>query len=677
MPENRLAGESSPYLRQHAHNPVDWYPWGPEAFDRARREQKPVLLSIGYSACHWCHVMERESFESEPIAAQMNRDFVCVKVDREERPDVDHVYQLFVQLAGQGAGGWPLTVFLLPDGRPFFGGTYFPPRDGKGLAGMPRLLTAVAEAWRARRDALEEGAGEATDAIRQMPSLLRQAAEPSEDCLPDAARALAMRFDRIHGGFGDRPKFPSTMALDLLLRHHHATRDPQSLEMVKLSLDAMKDGGLRDHLAGGFHRYSVDERWEVPHFEKMLYDNALFVRVYLDAYRATGIEAYADVARETLRWALDEMASPQGAFYSTLDADSEGVEGRYYVWTPDQVREAAGAEDGDAFCLRYGVSSPGNLEGGASVLHVNRSLEAIAARLGRSVDDVATAIARARGRLLDARAGRPRPFRDEKVIAGWNGLMVSALADAWGCLGDPAHLVGASRAARFLADRMLEGGRLARIFMEGSARIDGFVEDYALVARAMVDLYEATLDGQWLGVARRLTEALIVRFWDETSGTLWFAPAELDGLPARPSDAFDGALPSGMSAAANLLLRTAVVTGEARHQAIAERLIRDYLGTALENPFGLTNLLCAADMLSRGATEVAIAGDPLDPDTFALVRAAAHPFEPNRVIRLVEEAADPLGRRRIDGKPTAFVCHGRACSAPVTDPAALEELLRR
>ena len=674
---NRLAQESSPYLQQHAHNPVDWYPWGPEALERARREERPILLSVGYSACHWCHVMEHESFSDEEVAARMNRDFVCIKVDREERPDLDHVYQIAHQLMTHRAGGWPLTMFLLPDGRPFFGGTYYPPVDRFGMPGFASLLEGIARAWQEQRREIEDSAEQARRAIETICTSREPSQTPTPEGLDAAARLLASKFDRVHGGFGERPKFPNTMAVSYLLRQSEPTGTSELRVLVERALDGMREGGVYDHLGGGFHRYSVDERWAVPHFEKMLYDNALLVPLYLDGWRATGRDEYLQVVRETLGWLRREMTSPEGGFYATQDADSEGEEGKFFVWTPAEAEAVLGAEDARAFCLRYGVSPGGNFEGGATVLHVDRAVEIVAEQVGRPVEEVLAAIERGRARLFEVREKREHPFRDEKLIAAWNGLALSATADAVACLGDERDRDLAVRAARFLEDRMMDGDRLARIWMNGAPRGAGFVEDYACVGKGMLDLYGATLDAHWLQLARRMADAILARFWDEASGLLYFTERDAEQVVTRPVDDYDHATPSGTSVTAQLLLGLFAVQGHERDLEVASRIVEGLWPSAADNPFGYANLLAAADMLVRGATEIALAGDPADPALHALARAASSGDLPNRITTLVDPETDPLQRTPKDGRPTAYVCRDRTCSPPITDGDALRGLSTR
>ncbi|HLK37748.1 MAG TPA: thioredoxin domain-containing protein, partial [Polyangiaceae bacterium] len=552
---NRLAEEASPYLQQHANNPVDWYPWGPEALARARNEDRPIFLSIGYSACHWCHVMERESFENEPIARLMNEWFVNVKVDREERPDLDNVYQLVVQLMGR-SGGWPLTVFLTPDQKPFFGGTYFPPSDRYGLPGFPTVLQAVWEAFRARRDQVDTQAGELARAIAEVAAGEARAAGGAlaPELLARAGAKLEAKFDDVHGGFGGRPKFPNTTALGVLLRAGDVAR-------VRKALDAMRAGGIWDHLGSGFHRYSTDERWLVPHFEKMLYDNAQLLRLYADAWRVTGDAGYEATARAIASYVAREMTAPDGGFYATQDADSEGHEGRFFVWTREQV-EAACGDDAEATRVAlavYDVTAEGNFEGsGATVLATPAPLAAVAGRLGMAPAAVEAALERARSRMLAERERRPRPFRDEKILASWNGLMAGALADAGAAFGDAAMVEAAAKSLSFVERSLVtrDGGtRVLRHFKDGAVRGPGFLDDHAFVGDAALDLYEATGDARWAALARELGESILAHFADREGGGFFFSPDDGESILVRAKDAYDHAVPSGASIACRLLLR--------------------------------------------------------------------------------------------------------------------------
>src|SRR5579883_1378271 len=576
---NRLAGEASPYLQQHANNPVDWFPWGPEALDNARREDKPILLSIGYSACHWCHVMERESFENEDIARTMNEWFVNVKVDREERPDLDHIYQLVVQLTGR-SGGWPLTVFLTPDQRPFFGGTYFPPTDRYGMPGFPRVLQAAWEAYRARRDDVSAHSDEVTRAIERVASAQPAAAEaPSPDLVRGAVGRLLERFDDDHGGFGDRPKFPSAMSVDLLLRSGEADR-------VKKTLHAMRDGGIFDQIGGGFHRYSTDERWLVPHFEKMLYDNALLLGLYANGWRAFRDAHFAQTAEAIAAYVAREMTAPDGGFYATQDADSEGEEGRFFVWTPAEVDAACAGDDDAARAAKrvFGVTDRGNFEQtGATVLSV----------VERPRDErERAALERARLAMFGARERRPRPARDDKVLASYTALMLSGLSDAAGVAG-PALRAAAERALRFVEGSLVvhEPGsppraRLMRHVRNGVVKGPGFLDDHAFVGNAALDVYEFDGDPRWVPLARAVAEGILAHFFDGDAG-FYFAPDDGEKVVVRARDAYDHAVPSGASMACKLLLRLGTLV-DPRYGDIGARAVERMASAAAANPFGMS-----------------------------------------------------------------------------------------
>ena len=677
-PTNRLADEMSPYLRQHAHNPVDWYPWGEEAFERARREDRPILLSIGYSACHWCHVMERECFDDPEIAALMNELLVSVKVDREERPDLDQVYQTTVQLLGR-SGGWPLTVFLTPEREPYYAGTYFPPVDRFGMAGFPTIVRAVHEAWANKREQVLRSAGELSRAIERVTAEAGEPGDPPRDLLERAARALEQRSDEQHGGFGFAPKFPNTMALAVLLRHHHADGHQASLDRVIGALDGMRNGGIWDHLGGGFHRYSTDERWLVPHFEKMLYDNALLAPVYADAFRVTGEERFAETARATLAWAAREMRAPAGGFYSTQDADSEGEEGRFFVWTSAQLVEVLGEADARVAALHFGVTDAGNFEHGATVLHANRSLEAVARQLGRPEAEIRATMARARERLFEARERREKPFRDEKVITAWNGLMISAFADVGAALGDAALVAVASEALAFHRATSWNDGRLNRICKDGRSRVDAFLEDYGDLCCAAIDLFEVTQDRSALSFARALADAAIERFWDPQDGGFFFAPSERSDLIVRARDAWDNAVPSGTSTLCHALLRLHALTDESGYLDRAEQTLRGLSARAAEQPFGSGHLVAAMDRYLRGPTQVVVVAEADDPAGAALLATALAAYVPNRVLSRVAPGASgelpgasAIGEARVQrSEATAWVCRERVCGAPATTPEAL------
>ena len=671
--ENRLIHELSPYLRQHAHNPVDWYPWGEAALARARDEDKPILLSIGYSACHWCHVMERESFDDADTAALMNRLFVCIKVDREERPDLDQIYQLVVQIMRR-SGGWPLTVFLTPALKPFFGGTYFPPVERYGMPSFRTVLNAVADAYRERRTEVESSAAELTRAIGEVTRARAEPADPPPDVAVQAAGKLATKIDERHGGFGDRPKFPNTMSLDVLLRAH-ARGSEGALEHVTKALDAMHEGGLYDQLGGGFHRYSTDERWLVPHFEKMLYDNALLIRTYTDAWRATGHERYARVVHDTLGYVEREMRSPEGLFYSTQDADSEGEEGKFFVWTPAELEAALDPDEARAAALHWGVSEGGNFEDtGASVLHVNRPIRAVAAQLSLDEARVKELLESARGKLFRAREARVKPFRDEKIIATWNGLMIGAFAAAGAAMGEPRWVSIASAALEAARATLFRDGRLLRIAKDGAtASIEGFLEDWADLANAAIDVHEATLEEAPLAWAEELARGALARFWDEDEGGFFFSSAR-DDLLVRAKDTYDNAVPSGTSSMVRALLRLHAHRGDAELLSRAERTLRGLTAQAMANPFGFGYLLSALDLYANGPVELEVVASEGDAAGDALIAAGRRELVPDLVVRRLAPGAS-AERPQKDGLATAYVCRGRSCSAPVTSPEALRGAL--
>jgi uncharacterized protein YyaL (SSP411 family) len=685
---NRLAKEASPYLLQHAHNPVDWYPWGPEALETAKRLDKPILLSIGYSACHWCHVMERESFESTDVAALMNEMFVNVKVDREERPDLDQIYQLVVQLMGR-SGGWPLTVFLTPEQKPFFGGTYFPPRDRYGMPGFPKVLQAVWEAYRTKKDEVSAQADEIAGAIASATSARADAEyTPAPDLLERTSRALSTRFDDRNGGFGSRPKFPSTMSLDVLLRRGALENDERALARVRRALDAMRAGGIYDQIGDGFHRYSTDDRWLVPHFEKMLYDNALLLRLYVDGWRATGEEAYAATARAIASYVAREMTDAGGGFYATQDADSEGEEGKFFVWTPHEVREVCGA-DADVAMLAYGVTEEGNFEdSGATVLHGAMRTEDVAVKRAAAPSAVDAALARARAAMFAAREQRPKPFRDEKILASWNGLMIGALADAGAALGDDAMIAAAARAFAFV-ERTLFGAsptggvRVMRHAKGDVVKGPGFLDDYAFLAEAALDLYEATGEPRYATRARELADAIVAHFRDDADGAFFFSPSDGEALIHRAKDPFDHAIPSGTSAACRAMLRLGALVG-GEYAAIGTRELERLAPLAVENPFGLSHTVGALDRLVRGSVDVVVVGARGDAAAGALAREASRAYLPNRTIARVDPSdASSLAAcaALAEGKPArgtavAYVCRGRTCSLPMATPEELRAALR-
>jgi hypothetical protein len=660
---NRLADETSPYLRQHADNPVDWYPWGDEAFAAARRDDRPVLLSVGYSACHWCHVMAHESFEDPEIAALMNDLFVNIKVDREERPDVDEIYMEAVQ-ALTGQGGWPMTVFLTPDGRPFFGGTYFPSTRRGGMIAFPELCRRIDELWRTRRPDVDSQAGQLTAALGRSALVEPADGSPGGDALEAAVKALRQQHDDARGGFGGAPKFPQAMSLDLLLRAvaRRPVPDADIPGVVETSLDAMASGGIYDHLGGGFARYSVDAVWLVPHFEKMLYDQALLVRAYLHGWQALGHERYRQVLDETVGYVLRDLRHPEGAFFSAEDADSEGEEGRFYVWTPDQVVAALdGDRDlADEVMAFYGVTPGGNFEG-------RTILNRIHARGGGAVDLTRPPrIEEARARLFAAREHRVRPGLDDKVLTEWNGLMLAALAEAAAATGRRDWLDAAVGTGEFLLRSLRrEDGRWLRSWQaRGGARHLAYAADHAALVDAFVRLAEATGEARWLDAASGTADALLDLFWDEERGGVFTIGSDAERLVARNKDLMDNATPSANSLAAVALLRLAALTGEERYGDRAERILRLAGSLATQHPTAFGHLLAAVDLAVNGIDEVVVAGDRPD-----LVEVVQSRFLPGAVLAWGERYASPLWEGRDDGR--AYVCRNYACRLPADDPEAL------
>ena len=661
---NRLAQETSPYLLQHRDNPVDWYPWGPEALERARAEDRPILLSVGYSACHWCHVMERESFEDPETAAYMNEHFVNVKVDREERPDVDAIYMEAVQTM-TGQGGWPMTVFLDPDGVPFYGGTYFPPDEGRGMPSFRMVMEAIVDAFERKREEIRERAAGTRERLGAI-GLIEPSPEPPEAAqLEEAVARLRSSADLQRGGFGGAPKFPPASALELLMARGER-------EVVERTLDAMLAGGIYDQLGGGFARYSVDAQWLVPHFEKMLYDNALLARAYLHGWQVFGHERYRRVCEETLDWMLREMRGPEGGFYSALDADSEGEEGRFYVWTPDQIREVLG-EGADPVIEFYGVTERGNFEG-ANILHLPGGPGRFA--LDMRDESVPPGLDEARRALYKARSRRVWPGLDDKRLASWNALAIGALAEAGAVLGRDDYLDAAGTCAKFVLGEMRDAdGRLLRTYKDGEARLNAYLEDHAYLLEALLTLYEASFEPAWFGEAERVAAAILDRFSDEERGGFFSTSDDHEELIARRKEIGDHPIPSGNSAAAFGLLRLAALTGESGYRQRAEQVFALFMQPALRHPEAFAHLLHALDFHLSPVKEVALIGEELDELT-ATVRAG---FHPHSVLAggAAESEQPPLLRDRPqrEGKPTAYVCENFACQAPVTDPHELTALL--
>lgn len=680
---NRLINETSPYLLQHAHNPVDWYPWGDEALENAQKEDKPIVLSIGYSACHWCHVMERECFESEEIARLMNQNFINIKVDREERPDLDAIYMEAVQMI-TGRGGWPLTVFLTPQGKPFYGGTYFPPEERQGLPSFPRVLQTVAQAYTSRRDEIEAVAEQVVAHLNQALAA-QQGVEPlTTSMLSTAHLALRAIFDAENGGFGSAPKFPQPMALEFLLRYHHRSGDRNALLIVEHTLERMASGGICDQIGGGFHRYSVDAHWLVPHFEKMLYDNALLSHLYLHAYQAAGNQLYRRIVQETLDYVIREMRDKESGFYSTQDADSEGIEGKYYTWTLDEVKEVLGEDEGELVSRYLDITEQGNFEG-ENVLSQVIDTKTLAEELGLTSEELEARMAAAKARLLERRTQRVPPHRDEKILTGWNGLMLASLAEAASVLDREDYLKAAISNAAFLMQALRKGKLLKHSYKDGKAKGNGYLQDYALLCQGLLSLYEATFEERWLKATIDLGDAMLDRFWDKTQGCFYDTAHDQEALVVRPRSIYDNALPSGSATATFVLLRLARLTGSSDYEGPATAALRSMQGLMLQYPLGFGHWLCALDFYLSKPKEIALVGRVGDPAMKSFMNVITRRYLPNKVLaggdpdELARTISIPLlhDRGMIQSRPTAYLCENYVCQAPTTDPDTLATLLDR
>jgi uncharacterized protein YyaL (SSP411 family) len=669
---NRLINETSPYLLQHAHNPVDWYSWGEEAFERASAEDKPVLVSIGYSACHWCHVMEHESFEDEETARVMNENFVNIKVDMEERPDVDQIYMTFVQLT-TGSGGWPMNVFLTPQKLPFFGGTYFPPAPRYGMPSFRQILTSVAEAYRDRRDEILHSANDILGELRRATMADTSVAGFSGDLLDAAFENFSRSYDSKNGGFGGAPKFPPSMSMEFLLRYWKRTGNERALEIAEKTARKMAEGGIYDQLGGGFHRYSVDAIWLVPHFEKMLYDNAQLIRIYLHVYQITADDFFKRIAIETLEYVKREMLDAAGGFYSTQDADSEGEEGKFFVWTPAEVEAVLGERDSQVFNFFYDVSDDGNFEG-KNILNVRFTVEAAAKALKLEPAKIEAILERGHRILFNEREKRVKPHRDEKVLTAWNGLMLAAFAEAAAILQSEEYLAVAKRNADFLLGNLQKDGRLFRTWKGGRAKLDAYIEDYANLADGLLELFQVSGDTRYLTEGRRLADAMIGEFWDQENGGFFFTSNNHEKLIVRNKDLTDNATPSGNSIAADVLLKLFHLTGKESYERYAVKILGIASVQAKRYPQGFGRALSTMEFSLGPVKEVALIGDR----DRRLAREVWKEYVPNKIVALSDETAPasgevPLleGREMIDGKPTAFVCENFVCQLPVTTAEAL------
>lgn len=678
---NRLADETSPYLRQHADNPVDWYPWGDEAFERARQTGKPIFLSVGYSACHWCHVMAHESFEDEATAELLNEHFVSVKVDREERPDLDAIYMGAVQ-ALTGRGGWPMSVFLTPDAAPFFGGTYFPNQRRHGMPSFSDVLTHISDLWTEKRGQVMDAADELTKALQNHAVEALRASEGVDDAILESAdSSLHRSFDWNHGGWGDAPKFPQPTVIEYVLRRHIETGDGRLLDMVIQTLDAMMNGGIHDQLGGGFHRYSTDEKWLIPHFEKMLYDNAQLASVYLHAWQVTEKAAYRQVAVDTLDYMVREMRDPMGGFYSAQDADSEGEEGSFFVWTPGELEAALGDTSASAEVQTvqrlFGVTDSGNFEG-KNILYLSRPLPAVAEELAMTVEDLESRFKDARDRLFAARESRPKPARDDKVLTSWNGLTLAAFAEAARLLGRDDYLAIAEQNAQFVLSQMrMESGRLQRTWQGGHGRLNGYLEDHAFYAFGLLELYQTTFDPRWFDAARQLIDHCTAHFADARGG-FFDTSDDHESLLLRPKSLDDGAVPSGGAVACDALLRMAEYTGEQRYAETAVKAISQMHELMSRVPLGSARWLSALDFYLSPAQALAVVGDNPAP----LLEVVREEYRPNVIVALgdgVDSAGVALleGRTAEKGRTTAYLCRQFMCERPVTSAEELRVLMKR
>jgi hypothetical protein len=666
---------------QHAHNPVDWFPWGEEALEIARRQQKPILLSIGYSACHWCHVMEHESFENEAIANLMNENFVNIKVDREERPDLDQIYMSAVQMMTHH-GGWPMTVFLTPEAIPFYAGTYFPPEDRYNMPGFPRVLISVADAYRERPDDVQKTAASVLSELKRSTTTLESSELLSAELLDTAYRGIIKNYDATNGGFGGAPKFPPAMTLEFLLHTFYRTGKQQALEIVRYTCRQMAEGGIYDQLGGGFHRYSTDARWLVPHFEKMLYDNALLSRLYLHYYQVSHDEAARAVTEGILDYVVREMTSPEGGFYSTQDADSEGVEGKFFVWSLDEVKQLLGERDATRFAVYYNVTGAGNFEG-ENILNITRELSEVAAAESVSVEELSATLDRSRKILFAAREKRVKPARDEKVLTAWNGLMLASFAEAAAILNRSDYLAVAKQNARFVLRNLRRDGLLLRTYKDGQAKLNAYLEDYAFFIDGLVTLFETSGELQWLEEARTLTAAMIEEFWDDEEGGFFYTGRSHEDLIVRSKDFFDNATPSGNSVAAEVLLRVGLLTDNSDYQRRTATVLRLMASTIQRYPSGFGRLLCALDFCLGTPQEIAIIGDAGAAQTRLLLDEIWKPYLPNKVVAQASPgdtaAAEiiPLLRDRpqLDNKATAYVCEHFTCKTPASSPMELASQL--
>ena len=670
QPQNHLADETSPYLLQHAHNPVNWYPWCEEALQRARDEDKPILLSIGYAACHWCHVMAHESFEDDSIAKLMNDNFINIKVDREERPDLDQIYMSAVQLM-TGSGGWPLTVFLTPGSEPFFGGTYFPPQDNHGRPSFRRVLLSIAEAYKSRRNDVQANSKLIIERINAQATRQSEHDGLSVDLLDNACSEIAKRFDPLNGGFGEAPKFPPSMVIDFLFRYHSRSKDKKALEMACLTLEKMAYGGIYDQVGGGFHRYSTDQHWLVPHFEKMLYDNALMSRAYLDGFRITGNNIFKNVVEETLDFVARELRDENGGFFSTQDADSEGIEGKFYVWSLAEFLEVIG-KNNETMTRYFNVTEAGNFES-QNILNVSMPAKLFAQAEGLSEEELTQSIAHSREKLLRRRDCRIKPGRDEKILTDWNGMMLRAYAEAATFLNRNDYRSIAESNANFLLSTMWDGRKLLHSYKDGSARFNAYLDDYANLADGLLSLYELTFDLKWLEHSIELVDSMIEQFWDHSNGGFYFTSNDHEALVARTKEYFDNATPSGNSVAADILNKLSALMNRPDYREKSEQICKSLGDYIRQFPSGMGRMLSSVDFIVGPSREIALIGSAAE--LLSIVRKS---YLPRSVIAYGNSDKIPLLRDRqiIDGQGTAYVCENYMCKEPTTQVSVLEAQLQ-
>ncbi len=683
---NRLAHEKSPYLLQHAENPVNWYPWGDEAFQKAKKENKPIFLSIGYATCHWCHVMAHESFEDEEIARLLNKHFIAIKVDREERPDIDHVYMSVCQSL-TGRGGWPLSIFMTPEKKPFFAGTYFPKDSRMGMTGFAELLTQIAKMWQNDRERMIQSSEQITNALKSRDHSLRPESGKSlgRETLQLAYEQLTKNFDATWGGFGSAPKFPTPHHLTFLLRWYKRSNDTAVLSMVEKTLEAMRGGGIFDQIGFGFHRYSVDKKWLAPHFEKMLYDQALPAMAYVEAYQSTKNDTYARVAKEIFTYVLRDMTSPEGGFYSAEDADSEGKEGLFYLWTKKEVKDHLGEKAGELFCRFYDISGAGNFEDGRNIPHIQVSPEAFAKKEGINLQKLEDCLGSGRKKLFEIRKKRVHPLKDDKILTSWNGLMIAALAKGYQAFGEEKYAVAAGNAADFILSKLRKkDGRIFRRYRHGEVAYPGYLDDYAFLVWGLIELYEATFKIRYLEEAVAINRNMIELFWDEQEGGFYFAGEDNERLIILSKEVYDGALPSGNSVAAINLLRLARMTGNIDLEKRADQLIKAFSPQVKAYPQAHTQFMCALDFMVGPSLEIVIAGDPLQKTTRDMIALIHRMFLPNKVLLLRPEgeegnrltALSPFTEllNPINRQPAVYVCEQYTCKTPIVDIAGLRSI---